>query len=270
MRVELTTHQEQYLPGERLLLNVEITNQSGETLKLGHEPDWLKFAVEASSGFVVNKLGEVPVTGEFTLATSEVATKQVDLTPFFDLATPGRYRVTVSLKLRHWNLTVVSPVKAFDIINGTVLWQQDFGVPGSVSPSNKSPELRRYALQKATYLKQLQLYVRVSDVADNRVCRVFALAPLVSFSRPEAQIDGESCLHVLSQSGARSFIYALVSHEGELLVRHHYDYSNTRPKLVVGSDGKLTVRGGTRRPTAQDVPPPPKPNPDAPDAPPKP
>lgn len=254
VRVELTIDQEQFLPGERLLLQVKITNQSGETLKLGKESDWLKFAVEASSGFVVNKLGEVPVTGEFTLASSEVAVKQVDLTPFFDLSTPGRYRVTASLKLPQWSLTVVSPAKAFDIINGTVLWQQDFGVPGSVSPTQQSPEIRRYSLQKATFLKHLQLYVRVSDATDNRVCRVFALAPMVSFSHPETQIDRESRLHVLSQTGARSFIYAIVSHEGELLARHTYDYTNTRPKLVVGDEGKVIVRGGTRRSTAQDLP----------------
>ena len=270
VRVELTTDQEQFLPGERLLLQVKITNQSGETLKLGKESDWLKFAIEAVGGYVVNKLGEVPVTGEFTLATSEVATKQVDVTPFFDVTTPGRYRVTASLTLPQWNLTAVSPAKAFDIINGTVLWQQDFGVPGSASTTKKSPEIRRYALQKATYLKQLQLYVRVSDAADNRVCRVFALAPMVSFSRPEAQIDRESCLHVLSQTGARSFIYAMVNHEGELLVRHHYDYSATRPKLVVGDEGKVTVRGGTLRSTAQDLPAPATPIPDSNDAQPKP
>lgn len=254
VRVELTTDQEQFLPGERLLVEVKITNQSGETLKLGKESDWLKFAVQASSGFIVNKLGEVPVIGEFTLATSEVATKQADLTPFFDLSTPGRYNVTASLKLPQWNLTVVSPAKAIDIINGSVLWQQDFGVPGSVSPTQKSPEIRRYTLQKATYLKQLQLYVRVSDATDNRVCRVFALAPMVSFSHPETQIDRESRLHVLSQTGARSFIYGIVSHEGELLTRHTYDYTASRPQLTVGEEGKVFVRGGMRRLTAKDLP----------------
>lgn len=254
VRVELTTDQEQFLPGERLLLKVRISNQSGGALQLGKESDWLKFSIEASSGFIVNKLGEAPVTGEFTLASSEVAVKQVDLTPFFDLSTPGRYKVTATLKLPHWNLTVVSPAKALDIINGTVLWQQDFGVPGSMSPTHKSPEIRRYSLQKATYLNHLQLYVRVSDTTDNRVCRVFALAPLVSFSHPETHIDRESRLHVLSQTGARSFVYAIISYEGELLARQTYEYSATRPKLEVGDEGKVVVRGGTRRVTAQDLP----------------
>jgi hypothetical protein len=254
VRVEVTTDQEHFLPGERLVLRVKIINQSSETLELGKEPDWLKFGVEGSSGFVVNKLGEVPVTGEFSLASSEVAVKQVDVAPFFDVSKPGRYKITASLKLPQWNLTVVSPAKSFDVINGTVLWQQDFGVPGSMTASRKSPEIRQYTLQKATYLKQLQLYVRVSDTSDNRVCRVFSLAPMVSFSHPEAQIDRESRLHVFSQTGARSFVYAIVNPEGELLLRQVYDYSTSRPKLATGDDGKVVVRGGTRRVSAQDLP----------------
>jgi hypothetical protein len=111
-------------------------------------------------------------------------------------------------------------------------------------------------LQQASYLKQLKLYLRLTDDTENKVFRVFPLGTLVSFSRPEAQIDKESKLHVLFQTGARSFIYSVVSPDGILLVRQTHDYTQTRPILKNGDDGRIHVSGGMRRPTSRDLPPP--------------
>jgi hypothetical protein len=81
------------------------------------------------------------------------------------------------------------------------------------------------------------------------------LGSLVSFSRPEAQIDKESNLHVLFQTGARSFNYSMVSPDGILRVRQTHDYTGTRPALKI-NDGRIRVSGGMRRSTSTDLPPP--------------
>src|SRR5579862_3521982 len=81
--VEVTQDQQQFLPGEALKLAVRITNLSGQVLHLGGEEDWLTFAVESRDGTVVPKVGEAPVVGEFTLESSKVAIKRVDLAPYF-------------------------------------------------------------------------------------------------------------------------------------------------------------------------------------------
>src|SRR6266404_7912813 len=86
--VEVTQQQEQFLPGESLPTAVRITNRSGQTLRLGGEEDWLTFSIESREGTVVSKTGDAPVVGEFTLESSKVATKRVDLTPYFSLTQP--------------------------------------------------------------------------------------------------------------------------------------------------------------------------------------
>src|SRR5437762_750331 len=86
---------------------------------------------------------------------------------------------------------------------------------GQTRPGGGEPELRRYALLQAAYLKQLTLYARVSDVNEVRVFKVYPIGPMVSFSKPEGQVDKTSNLHVLWQVGARSFQYVVVSPEGE-------------------------------------------------------
>ena len=102
-----------------------------------------------------------------------------------------------------------------------------------------APEARKYTLQQANYIKQLTLYVRVTDLTEQRVFKVLPVGPLLSFSRPEARIDRDSNLHLLFQTGARSFLYQVINPEGDLLARqtHSLPAWNARAALrsAVGS-----------------------------------
>jgi hypothetical protein len=249
--LELLLDQFQYLRDESLPVQVRIINRSGQTLRLGQDTDWLSFTIEHQDGHPLVRQGEVPVAGEFTLESANVADRKFDLMPAYDLSTPGRYRVTALLKIKDWGTTVASSPMEFDIIQGSKLWEQDFGVPTQDGP----PEVRKYMLQQATYLRQMRLYARVTDLSENRVFRVVALGPLVSFSRPEAQIDRNSHLHALFQTGARSFNYTVVDPDGTLLIRQSHDYTTTRPMLRVDKEGKIIVAGGVRRVSKDDLPP---------------
>ena len=252
--VKVVPDQDQFLPGETLPVAVQISNRSGQTLHLGGEEDWVTFSVESKDGFVVSKSGEVPVKGDFVLDSSKVATKRVDLSPHFELGRPGRYLVTATVRIKEWDREFSGKPAAFDIITGTKLWEQEFGVPLRAGQSG-DPEVRKYALQQANYLKrELRLYARVTDASEAKVFRVFSIGPLVSFSRPEPQVDKSSNLHVLCQSGARAFTYSVINPDGELVARQTYDYINSRPRLKVDDAGKIVVVGGLRRPTRDDLP----------------
>jgi hypothetical protein len=254
--VEITTEQDQFLPAESIPLAVRITNRSGQSLHLGRSEDWLTFSVEARDAEVVPKLGEVPVAGEFELESSHVATLHVDLAPYFVLSRPGRYSVTAILRLRDWNQNVNSPAKRFDIVQGARLWEQEIGIPESGPITNTTPEVRKYILQQANYIRsQLRLYVRLTDSSESRTYRVFPLGPMVSFGRPEPQVDKFSNLHVLYQDGPRSFSYTVVNPQGEIIARRTYDLSDRRPHLQPDAEGKILVLGGVRRPTSRDIPP---------------
>ena len=249
--VELDMNQEQFLPGEALPVAVKITNQSGRQLHFGAAGDWLTFSVESVDGFVVNRKSELPVQGEFELESSQMGTKRVDIAPGFIISKPGRYKVTATLRNKDLSAPVTSPAKTFDVITGAKLWNQEFGLPAT----NGLPEMRKFSLEQASYLRaQMRLYVQVSDATEARIYKTVALGASVSFSRPEAQVDRTSRLHVLWQSGAQSFSYCTVSPDGEVTSRDIYDDFNTRPRLRVNGTGDVMIVGGVKRPKPAALP----------------
>src|SRR5262245_45574822 len=119
VRVELLQDQEQFLPNETIPVSVRIINRAGQTLNLGGDDVWITFSVESRDGFVVQKLGEPPVKGEFILPSGKMATVRAELTPYFGLGRPGRYSVRATVRIKAWGTEVASPPRTFDIIAGT-------------------------------------------------------------------------------------------------------------------------------------------------------
>ena len=255
MMVEVKLDQDQFLPGEALRAAVRVTNRSGQTLHLGAEPDWLTFSIESRDGFVVSKDGDTPVTGEFLLESSKMATKRVDLEPYFLLDRPGRYAVGATVRIKQWDNQISSAPISFTIIEGAKLWEQEFGVPKTGGATNDTPEIRKYILQQANYFKgRIRLYFRLTDQSGSKAIRVFPIGSLVSFSRPEPQLDKSSNLHVLYASGPQSYSYNVFNPDGDVLIRQTYEYLDTRPRLQPHDDGNISVKGGMRRVTANDLP----------------
>jgi hypothetical protein len=252
--VDLALDQDQFLPGESLVVGVRITNFSGQTLHLGKDSDWLHITLEGRDNYVVPTTADLPVQGEFDVESSKIATRRVDVAPCFALTRPGRYMVSATVKLKDWDNELVSKPKAFDIIAGTTLWEQDVGF-SAPAPSHQPPEVRKYALQQAIHLKRMKLYVRVTDQTGSRVFRMFPIGPLISFSSPEHQIDKSSNLHVLYQTGAKSFNYSVINPDGKWLIRQTYEYTDTRPILKMDGEGRIYVGGGNRRISSDDLPP---------------
>jgi hypothetical protein len=256
--ITMDQDQEQFLPGEAIHAAVCITNRSGQTLELGRDQEWLKFSVESREGHVVLKNGEVPVVEEFTLGSSQRAIRRVDLAPYFNLVKPGPYQVTATVTIKEWNQHITSAPKPFDVIEGSKLWEQEIGVPPPQGVTNQAPEIRKYTLQQANYLrKQLVLYCRLTD-RSGKLNTVFPIGPMLSFGHPTPQVDRLSNLHVLYQNGPRSFNYTVINPDGEVTLRQTYDMP-PRPRLQADEDGNISVAGGRRRVKPDDVPPPPKP-----------
>jgi hypothetical protein len=247
--VEVTLPQGQFLPGESLLAAVRITNRSGQKLHLGADQDWLRFDVESREGSVVAKLSDPHVIGEFDLDSLKTATKRVDLAPHFNMIQLGRYSITATVKIKSWDRELASTPKPFDIIHGAKLWEQEFGVPVRAETTSGTPEVRKYILEQANYLKgQLRMYLRVTDGTGARNFRVVPIGQMVSFSRPEAQLDKSNNLHVLYANGPRSFSYFSFNPEGEVTARDIYEFAAaSRPRLRVNAEGKISVAGGLRR-----------------------
>ncbi|MBC8096567.1 MAG: hypothetical protein H7Y43_12220 [Akkermansiaceae bacterium] len=254
--VEVTLPQDHFLAGEAMPLTVRITNRSGQTLHFGGEPEWLTFTIESKEGYIVTKKGDVPVESyDLFLASSKLGKTEVDVAPYFAFSKPGRYTVTATVSIKEWNQQISSAPKSFDIIIGSKLWEQEVGLPKAPGSTGEAPELRRYTLHQANYLrKRLMLYVQITD-ATGKVYKVFPIGPMLSFGGPEPQLDPLSNLHVLYQDGQRSFNYTVIDPHGTVLLRHAYDMAaQMRPRLKLNEEGNFKVLGGIRRLTANDVP----------------
>jgi len=250
--VEVLLDQQQFLRDESVPVKVRIVNRSGQTLRFGPTADWLTFNVEMRDGKTLHKTGQLRGVDGFALENSMVATRLVELTEAFHLEIPGRYNVTATVKVDEWKEEFASKPKHIEIVRGAKLWDQEFGLPAE----SGVPEVRKYILQQAQYQKQLMLYLRVTDAAERFSYRCFPVGPLVSFNRPEAQVDRTSNLHLLFQTGPRSFRYAVYNPSAQLLVRQYHEYAASRPTLRMNDEGAIFVHGGARRILPDDVPPP--------------
>jgi hypothetical protein len=248
--VDILVDQTQYLRDESVPVKVHITNLSGQPIPLGQEPDWLSFQVEYSENGSASCSAPVAASEPFTLQSAKAVMRQFNLMPYFDFSRMGRYTVTATVRIKSWNQVFQSNPKNIEISAGFNIWEHEFGVP---SATNGPPEMRKYSLLQANNQNRLVLYARVADITDTKAIRVLPIATLVSFSKPEAQIDQDSNLHILTQTGAWAFAYMVVSPQGDILVRQRFDYTQTRP-ILRPQNGKIVVFGGIRHLTTEDIP----------------
>jgi hypothetical protein len=253
---ELKLDQDQYMPGEDIKLKVRIMNRSGQEILLGGAGDWIVLSVVDEKNRSCPKLGEMPIEGEFSLQSGEVGTRTLNPTPYFDFRGAGRYWIMARIRIPQWKQEITCKSVHFSLFSGVALPNLEnlqFGMPLAAGVTNAVPEMRKYSLLKVTFLKEMKLYFRLTD-STGRIVRVFPIARMMSFSEPEAQIDRYNNLHVLHQTGARLFSYAVINPDGDWVTRQTYTYNDTRPVLKIGADGKIYVAGGRRQETPDDLP----------------
>ncbi len=250
--VELDFDKEFYIADEPMMANVRITNFSGRTLSFGEDSSWLQFSVDRRDGLLVDRRGAPEVRGVFEVPNAKRATRRVNLAPHFSMGKPGLYQVGATVLFSDLAQIVSAPQAEVSIIGATTLWRQEFGV---TLPESGELDVRRYSLIRALNGNRFELYVRVARRDGSHVFGVFPVGNMVSFGEPETQIDQANRLHILQQYGARSFRYLVVTPDGELYLRHRYDYSLTRPRLAPDPETWIRVEGGRRVPRSNDLPP---------------
>ena len=252
VNVEIILDDQQFLRGEPVTGRVKISNFSGQTLRLGEDPEWLAFLVTGTDGKALRALDSMPPVKPFTIGSAQSVTLRVDLAPYYDLQTAGRFGVSARMKFAQLEKEFTTESGKFDIISGVKVWQTEVGVPGRTPPV-----VRKFALQQAAFFKETRLYARVTEANEADIVRVIALGALPSAGRPEAAVDNSSQMHVLFQAGQKNFIYAIITPEGEMIIRQTHEITGTRPRLRAEADGRILVSGGVRKISASDLPPPP-------------
>lgn len=253
--VTLELQKSRFLPRESMLAKLKIVNFSGQTLVFGEDNHWLQFQIESETGEEITPITDPPpVKGRFTVESSIRATKEVDIAPHYALERAGRYTLTATVHIKQWGKQLTAKPVKFDITNGTVLWEQIFGLPlKKGDPPGQPRQVRRYVLQQAKHLKAMSLYARVDDGLGGKVHRVLPVCPMVSFNKPKAQVGPQSNLHVLCQTGARKYNYSVIDPQGKIITRRHYLIAGNRPRLGF-KDGKIIVAGGFQLTRPDDLP----------------
>lgn len=245
--VEVDFDKEQYLSGEPVIANVRIVNFSGRTLELGATDGWLRFDVETSKNVFVAKIGEPNLVEKFEIPSAGRGTRRVNLGTIFDIMAPGRYMVSAAITIPTVSGELMSKAVGFNVMAGAPIWERDFGLPDG-------SETRKYSLVQAMSQKDVRLFLRISDQHRARYFSVILLGPVLSFSKPETQVDSQARLHVLFQVSGRAFLYYVVQPDGTVARRNTFQYSGTRPLLKADREGEWGVVGGMQLVTAEDIP----------------
>ena len=256
LTAELQLDQDQFLSDEDVPLKVRIINRSGQPVVLGTAKQWITFDVVGEHDYVVAKLGEMQVQSPFTLLSGQAVTREFNPTPYFGYRRMGRYRLGAIIKVPQWKQEVACKPVAFTISEGLPLpdlGDLSVGVPPPPGATNTAPEMRHYSLVRVSSLNEVHLYFRLTD-DHGQALRVYPLGRTVDFGRPEVQLDSANNLNVLFQTGAHVLTYAVIDPNGSMLARQYHEFTQTRPSLRLGDDGRVVVGGGHRVPTLNDLP----------------
>ena len=238
-----------------MLINVKITNFSGQTIEVATTPDWIQFTVEAVGGYVVNRLAEISAPGKFEVENGFVATRKINIGPAFDLSRPGRYTVSGGIFITSYGKPVYARPIPLEVLSMTPMWERNFGVPNAESESG-GIVARRYSLIQITRNDKPYIYVSTSEVGTGRLLSTIPLTRVVGFGEPQKMLDGANNLHVLSQTGRIEYNYSVINPDGRLIVRQTVEHpgQSIRPHLAFDRKGQLVVKGGVRKLSEDDVP----------------
>lgn len=259
--LELQTEifQDRFLSGESIEVEFRLRNLSGQPLTFRPDDDWLDVTVwsitkSTGEGSPVARIKPVRINEVFTVPHTKAIRARVDIAPCFDLMRPGRFKLDATVV----HAAAREPLRAepilLEVVPGSKLWEQTFGF--RPLDSDAPPELRKYTLQKMTTKNLPRLYVGVSDAEDQVVFRQVSLGRASNADDPQRKLDRLSNLHVVHQTGPRTFTHTVVNPRGDVLRRMTYDSlsATVRPTLKADEEGRVVVVGGVRRLQADDVP----------------
>lgn len=242
IQVELKFPRVQYIAYEPLLATVKITNLAGRDIELREEngQPWFGFEVTANEGRFLapnTQEGEPPLRIE----SGKTVTRKINLTPNFPVQELGAYHVRANVYFADLNKFFYSQAKVVQVGEARPIWQRTVGVPEGTPGAGS---VRTYSLLSNRFPDHTKLYVRVEDKTTGAVYNTFPLGRVIAFDDPQVELDQSNRLHVLHCAAPRTWSYAEVGLNGELLARQTFMETKSRPRLRRATDGGVAVKGG--------------------------
>ena len=242
IQVELKFPRLQYIAYEPVVANVTITNLAGRDVDLRNNgaQSWFGFEVTGGDGQSIPQISNVSAE-TLTVAAGQRVTRKINLTPIYGVHDFGTYRVRAHIYFSDLNKFFYSPTKVFEVTDARPIWQKTVGVPPQEGASGNA---RTYSLMTNRFPDHTSLYVRVEDKDTGMVYATYSLGQVIAFDAPQAEFDRANQLHVLYCAAPRTWSYARVGLNGELVSRASFAETKTRPRLVHSDDGVIKVAGG--------------------------
>jgi hypothetical protein len=242
IQVELKFPRLQYIAYEPVVANLVITNLAGRDVDLRDNggQSWFGFEVTGSEDRSIAPISNAG-TEPLSIAAGKRVTRKINLTPLFSVHDFGTYRVRAHIYFADLNKFFYSQTKVFEVTDARPIWQKTVGVPDGGSENGN---VRTYSLMTNRFPDHTSLYVRVEDKDSGIIYATYSLGQLIALDEPQTEFDRSNQLHVLYCAAPRTWSYARVGLNGQLLSRASFAETKTRPRLVHSEDGVVKISGG--------------------------
>ena len=238
--VDIRMNQSSYLAGENILVNVTITNRTGNDVVLASQgrTSWLDMVVKRGNGEPASSLGRSNFGG-VKIASGQSLSKSIEISSMYNLREPGSYSVSAIVRMSGVNSEgFISNRLLFNCANVRPDWSQKVGVPGK---PGKSHEFR---VMNFTNAKKSLLYAQVVDCKTGISIQTLNLGEALLFRKPQAAVDRSQALHVLYLAAPEFYVHARMDVNGRFLGRDlHKRGAGGDPRLMTFADGAVQVAG---------------------------
>ena len=248
IQVQLKFNRLQYIAYEPLMATVTIINRAGRDIDLHDEAGqrWFGFEITGSEGQPIGPAtsGE---TEPLHIETGRTVTQKINVAALFPIQDFGTYHVRAHVYFADLGRYFYSQTKVVEVTDARPIWKQSVGIPSS---SGAGGDTRTYSLLTNRFADHTSLYVRVEDENRSVVYATYSLGRVISFDEPHAEIDRDNKLHVLHCSAPRTWSYATIGLNGQLLSHSTLLETKSRPHFKRNAEGDVAVVGGITEATA--------------------
>jgi hypothetical protein len=244
IQVDLKLTRLQYIAYEPVVAHLVITNLAGRDIDLrdANGQNWFGFEVTGSEGQPLGPVSRLRKEAPLKIETGRQVVRKINIAPLYPVHDFGTYRLRAHVYFADLKKYFYSRTKVFEITDARPIWQKTVGVPPE--DGGVLGDVRSYSLLTNRFLDHTSLYVRVENKNQGIVYATYSLGRIISFEEPHAEIDQANQLHVLYCAAPRTWAYARIGLNGELLSRATFMETRSRPRLIRYADGKVKVAGG--------------------------
>ena len=245
--MKLSMPRERYMTYEPVIANLALRNTSGQGLIFGHEAEFKGFLEIGlfdmhdrplkGSGTKVDLKGLILRPG----ADHHI---RVNIGKWLDMRRAGFYKLKLFISHPMLKNEYESNFCTFDITNGQIFWQRNFGIPNLQGAQlGEDLKIRSYVIKTLQDKSNICFYLFVED--KNKVYAVRHLGVLLGRELPSFELDSLNQLHMLLPISSKKFNYAIFDWHGNQEKQSYYRISRTVPTLFrQGTTGDVSVVGG--------------------------